>query len=160
MRLAAAKAYLAKSKNSDQKPVDQKRAKVGGADATERYCRKSPGLHLEEAKAAARLLLVLIPRKQKLPTAEPPKSLDEALASARQLLEAGTGIEAALAALKDQGESPDLVQQRKDLNKQLVETRAIAIQILRAGIGMANSRTDIQVLNQATAVSRVHSLQE
>ena len=151
LRIALAKAYLAKSNDKEnQKPTDMKRALSDGrtllTDAS-----KVAGPHLEETKELLATLGVST-KDVELPTAKPPKNLGEAIESARTILAATKGIDESLALLEKEKETAELKTQIENLGKQLRDNYSIGTQILRAGLGMANSRSDIQLLNQARQI--------
>lgn len=150
LRIQLAKAYLAKSKNTEnQKPADIKRAESSGRQLL-LAASKVPSEHVDEAK---RLLSDLGIGDDtvvaQLPSVEDPEDLSDALAKARELLEASENIAQSLAVLKDQA-NPDASLQKQivDLEKQLGETRSIATQILRRGLAMVQPDADIEILNQ------------
>ncbi|MGB7345835.1 MAG: tetratricopeptide repeat protein, partial [Pirellulaceae bacterium] len=148
LRLALGKALLAKSVDKDnQKPTDMKRALAEGRGLLN-DASKVPGPHADEVKE---LLagLGISQEEADLPTAEQPKSLADALDSARTILAATQNIEESLQLLNEKDETDELKKQKEDLTKQLRDTYSIGVQILRAGLGMANSRVDNELLNQA-----------
>ncbi len=149
LRIELAKAYLEKSKDREnQKPVDLKRAESAGRQLLI-AASKVPGEYMEQAKG---LLAGMGIQNEvaELPTAEAPDDLDDALAKARELLEASENIAQSLAVLSEQ-EKPDasIEKQKTELNEQLLQTRSIAIQILRRGLSMVGPGADIETLNQA-----------
>ncbi|WP_419189320.1 tetratricopeptide repeat protein [Stieleria marina] len=148
LRVALAKAYLAKSVDKDnQKATDMKRAKSSGRTLLNEAA-KIPGAHTEEVK---QLLsgLGITQEEAKLPTAEQPKSLQDALDSARTILAATQNIEESLKLLDQEKETDELKAQKEALQDDLRNTYSIGVQILRAGLGMAHSRTDTGLLTQA-----------
>ena len=103
---------------------------------------KVPGDHLTESKSLLEELGVSVDDSDPLPvTAERPESLADALDQSRMLLQASEEINRSLEAIKSK-KGDDIEVQRKDLTAQLVETRGIATEILRMGLGMINSETE------------------
>ncbi len=151
LRLELAKAYLAKSKDAEnQKPTDIKRAESEGRQLL-LAASKVPGPHLSEAKE----LLAGMGIDQvaaELPKAEPPKSLEDALDKARELLTVTENLQGALDQLAGQEETDDLKQQTTQIQKDLAESRSVAVQILRAGLAMANSGSEHEMLNQGRSI--------
>ena len=146
LRLALAKAYLAKAGDSKQKPSDAKKANTLGR-ALLNDAKKFPGTHLVETKELLEGLGGST-KAEPLPTAEPPKSIDDALTSATTLYQAATTLQQSLDTLESQKETPELKAEKENLAKQLAESRSIATQILRHGLGMVNSKTNAQTANQ------------
>ncbi|NND97452.1 MAG: hypothetical protein HKN47_09020 [Pirellulaceae bacterium] len=148
LRLQLAKAYLAKSNDKENsKGTEQKRAKSEGRQLLN-DASKIPGPHLEETKE---LLAGLgINREEAdLPTAEPPKSLQDALDTARTVLQTGQDLEQALAALAGQPENAERKKQKEELQKQIRDMQSIGVQVLRGGLGMINGNTNVDLINQA-----------
>ena len=147
-RLNLAKAYLAKSVDKENnKATDMKRAKSSGRGLL-LEASKVPGPHLAEVKEILSGLGI-DQETAELPTADPPKSLEDAMESAREVLQASQNLESGLAALEGQKDKPQIKKQIDDMQGQLRDTKSIGIQKLRLGLAMANSGTDVQLLNQA-----------
>ena len=107
LRVHVAKAHLAKAKDKDQSGPDKNNAQ---AEARKLLvtANKIAGPHLAEAK---RLLseLGLDEAEVELPKAEPPKSLEDAIEKARQLLSVTTSLRQSLDVLeKKSNPSPDI----------------------------------------------------
>ena len=146
LRLDLAKAYLAKSKDEKQKPTDIKRAESEGRQLL-LAASKVPGPHLNEAKE----LLSGMGIEQataELPKAEPPESLEDALDKARELLTASDNLQTAIEELEGQQQTDDVKTQIAQMQKDLAESRSIAVQILRWGLAMAGPGSDFETLNQ------------
>ena len=148
LRLWLAKAYLAKSKDTENnKPGDVKKAVSEGRQLLV-AASKIPGPHLTETKEILSGLGIE-QETAELPTAEPPKSLEDALEKAGKLLEVAANLGESLKLLEQQQQTPELKTQQEDIRNQLTETQSIAIQILRGGLGMINSGADNELVNQA-----------
>ncbi|MFK8112697.1 MAG: hypothetical protein AB8B91_10855 [Rubripirellula sp.] len=151
LKVHLAKAYLAKSGDTEnQKPADIKRAESAGRQLLLKVS-KSP--ESEFSVAAGELLtglgIEVAAEAPQLPTAEDPTSLEDAYEKAREMLEATENLKQSLAVLEAQAkESPEIATQKAAIAKQLLETRSIGTQILRRGLSMANSKTDVTMLNQ------------
>lgn len=150
LRLELAKAYLAKANSDDDtiKPAEKKRAASSGRQLLIQASRL-PG---DEAEAANRMLATMgieLDGSGDLPDAEDPASLEDALTAARDLLTTSDGLAQSLAILDQQADqSAEVIEQKKEIQKQLDETRGIAIQILRRGLSMATLDSDIQLVHQ------------
>lgn len=149
-RVALAKAYLAKAADDSLKKGEIGRAKSAGRDLL-KAAKKIPGKHVEEVDAMLEEMGIE-PTKAELPTAEPPKSFNDALETATTILEQAGEIESTIALLESQPQSDELEKQKADLNKQIEQAYQIGIQVLRGGLGMINSETDIESLNQARQI--------
>ncbi|MGI9470551.1 MAG: hypothetical protein ACR2NZ_03395, partial [Rubripirellula sp.] len=149
LRLELAKAYLAKSKDKEnQKPADLKRSESEGRQLLIK-ASKIPGNQADEASELLANLGIDLQDAPELPTAEEPDSLDDALEKSRELLAVIEQQTQALAVLKQQkNANEEIKKQIVDIEKQLIETRSIATQILRRGLSMVTTDTDNEVLNQ------------
>ncbi|MEO1614931.1 MAG: hypothetical protein AAFV88_03720, partial [Planctomycetota bacterium] len=149
-RIQLAKAYLAKAADSSLKKGEISRAKSSArellADA-----KKVPGPHVEETES---LLadLGIESKAPTMPTAEPPKSFEDAIEKANQILSVSTELEAAIKVLEGQPETDELKKQQADLTKQITESRSIGIQILRNGLVMTTSETPPESIHQARQI--------
>ena len=147
LRVSLAKAYLTKSKNKELKPTEIKRAESDGRQLLV-AASKIGGEHRAEAKELLSSMGIESEETAALPTAEPPKSIDDALEKTGKLLEASENIRQSLTLLQQQEQTPALQQQIKDLESEIDKTRVVGIQILRGGLAMANLRSDRKKLNQ------------
>ena len=148
LRLNLAKAYLAKSKDKEnQKPADMKRAEREGRSLLN-DASKVLGSHLDETK---KLLedMGISKDAPALPTAEPPKSLEDAVDSTRQILEAAQGMEQALAVLEPKKADAKVKAQIDQITAQIAESKSIGIQIIRGGLGMVTPNSDPTMATQA-----------
>ncbi|WP_345689041.1 hypothetical protein [Novipirellula caenicola] len=149
LKLDVAKAYLAKSKDTDgQKKTDIKRAESAGRQLLIEI-EKLPGAHAEESsKLLADMGVDLTPAE--LPKADDPENLDEAFASSRELYQLGEDLRQALELLKQQKkDDAEHKQQVESLEKQLADTRYLAIETMRRGMTMIRLGDDLSTLNQA-----------
>ena len=146
-RVALAKAYLGKSTDSSLKKGEVGRAKSAGRDLLQ-AAKKIPGDHVEEVQSMLDELGIE-PTNKELPTAEPPKSFDDAMETATLIVEQASELESTIKLLDSQEETPDLKAQKDDIQKQIGEAYQIGIQVLRGGLGMINSETTIESVNQA-----------
>ena len=149
LRIELAKAYLEKAKDKDnQKPADLKRAESEGRQLLIK-ASKVPGDQADEANRLLAGLGIELEAAPELPTAEDPVSLEDALEKSRELLSVSENLAQSLAVLENQ-ENPgdEIVKQKADIEKQLRETRSIAIQILGRGLSMVTTGTDIELVNQ------------
>jgi hypothetical protein len=150
LRLALAKAYLAKFNSDDEtiKPAEKKRAESNGRQLLIQ-ASKLPGDQAEEANRMLANLGIDLEATADLPTADDPASLEDALSAARDLLATSDGLAQSLAILEQQGDqSAEVAAQKQEIQKQLDESRAIAIQILRRGLSMVTMETDIELVHQ------------
>ena len=149
LRVELAKAYLQKSKDTEnQKPAEVKRAEASGRQLL-LAASKIPGRYMEQAKGMLVDLGIGDEVVADLPTAEDPQSLTDALEKARELWEVSENISQSLGVLNEQaGGNAEIEKQKVELAKQLVETRLIAIQILRRGLAMVPPGADLEILNQ------------
>lgn len=150
LRLELAKAYLAKSKDSEkQKPADAKRAESDGRQLLIRVS-KVPGEFAEKANAMLSDMGINLSEVADLPTAEDPESLVSALDDARELLSVLDQLEQSIELLKGQAspsqETKDQIAQNE---KQLADSRSLAIQILRRGLSLVSIDSDNEMVNQA-----------
>lgn len=149
-RVQLAKAYLAKAADSELKKGEIGRAKTDGRDLL-RDASKVPGPHADEAKA----MLADLGIEQDtnvLPTAEPPKSFDDAMEKVTQILAVTDELEEALKVIQAQTQTPDLEKQIADIEKQIADSYSIGIQIMRGGLPMATGDTNIESINQARQI--------
>ncbi|KAA5543251.1 hypothetical protein FYK55_13320 [Roseiconus nitratireducens] len=150
-RMELAKAYLAKAADDSLKKGEIGRAKSEGRQLL-LAASKVPGPHVEQAQQML-ADLGIEQDTETLPTAEPPKSFDDAMEKAREVLQVTSDLEKALEILAKRDESnSDLQQQKDDIEQQIRESRSIGIQTLRAGLAMINSDTDNESVNQARQI--------
>ncbi len=150
LKLDLAKAYLAKTKDTkDQKKPDLKRAETSGRQLLIEI-EKFPGEHAEESAKLLAELGIDTSSPAELPKAEDPENLEEAFASARELFQLGEELRQAFTLLAEQkSDDPDRKKQLEDLEKQLNDTRYLAIETLRRGVTMIGRGADHETLNQA-----------
>ncbi|WP_345327036.1 hypothetical protein [Novipirellula rosea] len=149
LKLELAKAYLAKSKDTKgQKKTDIKRAESAGRQLLIEI-EKLPGTHAEEStKLLAEMGVDLTPTE--LPKADDPENLEEAFAASRELYQLSEDLRQALELLKQQKkDDAEHKKQIESLEKQLADTRYLAIETLRLGMTMINRGADLTTLNQA-----------
>lgn len=159
LRLELARAYAARSKAKDTKPNDAKRAKT---DARKLLIdlKKIPGTHLD---ATIELLEELgidaaaTEEVAEMPTADDPNSFDEAIASARQLIQSVQTMSDQLAEMKKLDPKSEPVQA---LEKSISEARQTGIVILRRGLAMINQQTASEQSNEARQFLAFLLLQE
>ncbi|TWT86349.1 hypothetical protein [Neorhodopirellula pilleata] len=159
LRLELARAYVAKSKAKGTKPNDAKRATT---DARKLLIdlKKVPGTHVD---ATTKLLEELgidsaaSEEVAEMPTADDPKSFDEAIASARQLIQSVQTLSDQLAEMKKQDPKSEPVQA---LEKSISEARQTGIVILRRGLAMINQETASDQANEARQFLAFLLLQE
>ncbi|PNY38352.1 hypothetical protein C2E31_03315 [Rhodopirellula baltica] len=149
-RVDLAKAYLAKAADSSLKKGEIGRARSAGRELLQE-AKKVSGDHLDEV---TKLLegLGIEAESVELPSIEPPKSFDEAFETATTVLQHVSDIESTLKLLESQPDSEELNQQKQDIQKQIQETYQIGIQALRIGLGMVNSESSIETVNQARQI--------
>lgn len=150
LRVNLGRAYLAKAKDEEnQKSTDLKRAESEGRQLLIK-ASKIPGEPGDQAKQLLADMGIDLDATAELPTTDDPNSLEEALELARELVSTSENLSQSLKVLEDQkNPSDDIKQQIADLKEQLVETRVIAIQILRRGLALVNPNTDNELVNQA-----------
>ncbi len=146
-RLNLGKAYLAKSNDKATKGNDAKRAKSEGrkllTDAS-----KVPGPHLTETQSLLEGLGISQDAPE-LPTAEPPKSLQDAIDKANEVLKITQNLQGAVKALESEKQTDEIKAQIADIEKELASSQSIGVQILRGGLGMINSGTNAELANQS-----------
>ena len=150
LQLELAKAYLAKSQDKEkQKPADLKRAESEGRQLLIRVS-KVPGEFAEKANAMLSDMGINLTEVADLPTADDPDSLPAALDGARELLSVLDQLSQSIELLKGQkNPSADTKSQIEQNEKQLAESRYLAIQLLRRGLSLATLDSDNELLNQA-----------
>ncbi|MCC9600004.1 hypothetical protein LOC67_05475 [Stieleria sp. JC731] len=149
-RVSLAKAYLEKAADTSLKKGEIGRAKSSGRELLQ-AAKKVPGKHVEEVDAMLETLGIE-PTATELPTAEPPKSFDESFETAKTILDRISEIESTLKLLDSQEETEDLKKQKTDLQAQIQQAYQIGVQVLRGGLGMINSESDIETVNQARQI--------
>ena len=150
LRIALAKAYLLRSQDKEKvkKPVERKRAEARARELLNTASRiPSP----QSEKAIALLADLGIDREApvEMPQAEQPESLRDAFESARDLQAAMDQLESTIAVLDKEGATADQQEQLKDVNKQLVENRLLAIQYLQRGLSLVELSSDLELVNQS-----------
>ncbi|MFG0262238.1 MAG: hypothetical protein ACF788_07595, partial [Novipirellula sp. JB048] len=149
LKLDLAQAYLAKTKDTDQKKPDINRAETAGRQLLLEI-EKIPGPHVEASSQLLADLGVDTSTPSELPQAEDPKDFEEAYATARELHQLTENLRQALELLQQQkGDDPERKKQQDDLEQQLSETRYLTIETLRRGVTMIGAETDRTTLNQA-----------
>ena len=148
--LELAKAYLAKSEDTEkQKPADVKRAESEGRQLLIRVS-KVPGKFAEKANAILSDMGINLSEVADLPTAEDPESLSAALDGARELLSVLDQLNQSVELLKDQQNPSAETKKQIDANeRQLNDSRFLAIQLLRRGLSLASNQSDNESVNQA-----------
>tara|TARA_R110002049_G_scaffold2750_2_gene21386 strand:- start:88273 stop:91353 length:3081 start_codon:yes stop_codon:yes gene_type:complete len=148
LRVHVAKAYLAKANDGGQSGPDKNNAQSEGRKLLVN-ASKVPGPHLAEAKSLMADLGVE-DTKVELPKAEPPKSLDDAVEKARQLLSATESLRQSLSVLSSEpNPSKEVQDQINEITKQLAESSGIGIVILRGGLAMMTRNSDFEKVNEA-----------
>ncbi|WP_146527260.1 tetratricopeptide repeat protein [Novipirellula artificiosorum] len=152
LKLDLAKAYLVKADDTaNTKSAERKTAESEGRQLLNDI-QKLPGNHAAESAELLRGLGIEVDDVE-MPKAEDPKSLEDALDSAKKLLEISENAQQALTILSQQGgDSSEMQSQRQEFAKQIRDARLIAIQILQRGITMIHSETDRESLNQARQI--------
>ena len=151
LRIALAKAYLARSKDTEKvkKPVERKRAEGSARD----LLNKASRIPSPQAKEAIELLAALgIDREApaEMPQAEQPESLGAAYQSASDLQPAMESLEKAIEQLeKKPNADEDDKKQLEELTKSLLENRMLAIQFLQRGLSLVEIGSDSAVMNQS-----------
>jgi len=151
LRIALAKAYLARSNDTEKikKPVERKRAEGSARD----LLNKASRIPSPQAKEAIELLADLgIDREApaEMPKAEQPESLGAAYQSASDLQPAMDSLEKAIEQLASKPNADDADKKQLDeLNKSLFENRMLAIQYLQRGLSLVEVGSDSAVMNQA-----------
>lgn len=149
-RLELARAYLAKAADDSLKKGEIGRAKSEARELLAE-AKKIPGPHVESADALLTQLGIAQPAET-LPTAEPPKSFDDAIEKVNQILVVASDLEQALEVLDGQKATSDLDKQKADIQKQINESYSIGIQTLRSGLTMVTAETSTESINQARQI--------
>ncbi|MEM6474255.1 MAG: hypothetical protein AAF802_32255, partial [Planctomycetota bacterium] len=149
-RVMLAKAYLAKSNDDSLKKGEVGRAKSAARELLVE-AKTVPGPHVKETEVLLADLGIEA-KAPEMPTAEPPKSFDEALEKAGQIVTVGQEMQDALKLLEQEAENPDIEKQKTDLQKEIVESQAIGIQILRNGLVMVTAETSPESIHQARQI--------
>jgi tetratricopeptide (TPR) repeat protein len=146
LQLQLAKAYLAKSKDKkNQKPADIKRSETE-ARTLLLAASKVPGSHAQEVtKTLASIGIDKTEVVPPVPVSSESNTFEEALQKSQQLYQASEQLNRSIAAIKKQKDS----KQKEELEKQLGQTRTMAIETLRVGLGMVTQRSEDNLVNQA-----------
>ncbi|KAA1259678.1 hypothetical protein LF1_22130 [Rubripirellula obstinata] len=146
LQLQLAKAYLAKSKDKkNQKPAEIKRSQTETRSLL-LAASKVPGSHAEEVKKMlASIGIDKTAVVEPLISSAESKTFEEALQKSQQLYQAAEQLNQSIAAIKKQKDD----KQKENLQKQLRETRTMAIETLRRGLGMVTQRSEDNLVNQA-----------
>ena len=151
LRIALAKAYLLRSKDTEKvkKPVERKRAEGSARDLLNKASR-IPSPQAEEAIELLAELGIDREAPAEMPQAEQPESLQAAFQKASDLQPGMDSLEKAIEQLRNKP-TPDAADQQQldDLTKSLFENRMLAIQYLQRGLGLVETGTDVEALNQA-----------
>ncbi|MCM2373150.1 hypothetical protein [Aporhodopirellula aestuarii] len=160
LRVALARAYLAKNKDEkNTKPNERKRA-VSDARKLLLQAKKIPGTHADaviELLAEVGIDASATEAVAEMPTAEDPNSFDEALASARQIFQTVQTLSEQLEMLKKQGGTGEQV---KSLEDSITSARQTGIVILRRGLSMIHAETESVPINEARQFLAFLLLQE
>jgi len=145
-----AKAYLVKSKDAEnQQPAEVKRAESEGRQLLIRVS-KVPGDYAEKANAMLSDMGINLTEVADLPTADDPESLSAALDGARELLSVLDQLNQSIELLKSQqSQSEETKTQIEQNEKQLADSRFLAIQLLRRGLALVSTGSDLELVNQA-----------
>ena len=143
LQLQLAKAYLAKSKDKkNQKPADIKRAESETRTLL-LAASKVPGPHSSDVKKTLSSIGIdKTATVDPLPVSTDSKTFEEALQKSQQLYQAAEQLDKSIASQKD-------AAQKADLQQQLDQTRATAIETLRVGLAMVNQDSEDNLVNQA-----------
>ncbi|MEL6108592.1 MAG: hypothetical protein AAFU85_21515 [Planctomycetota bacterium] len=147
-RLELAKAYLANAADESVKRGESGRAKSEGRQLLQ-DAAKVPGPHVEETKTLLADLGIEQDAAPVMPTADPPKSFEDAIERAREVYVTTGEMDKGLQLLANQAETPELRQQKDTIERQIAESYSIGSQVLQAGLVMINQDTDNQTVNQA-----------
>ena len=148
LRVHVAKAFLAKAKDKNQSGPDKNNAQSEARKLLV-SANKIAGPHLDEAK---RLMSDFgsADAPVELPKAEPPKSLEDAITKARQLLSVTASLRQSLNVLeKKSGSSPDVKKETENIRKQLADSSGVGVVILRGGLAMVTRDSDFDKVNEA-----------
>ena len=151
LQLELAKAYLAKAADKATPGADRKSARTSARHILVAASR-TPGRHQAEAR---KLLAPLgVEEPSSAASVSPPKSLQEAVTTARGLIETSDQLDQSRALLEQQlgGSSADADAVRKELESianQQLQVRQQAVDVLRSGLAIAGPRADAALLNQA-----------
>ncbi|EMI42859.1 hypothetical protein [Rhodopirellula sp. SWK7] len=149
LRVALARAHLAKNKdNKNTKPNERKRA-VSDARKLLLHAKKIPGTHEDaviDLLAELGIDAAASDEIAEMPTADDPKSFDDALGAARQVFQTVQTVSEQLESLKKQGGKPD---QLKSLEETISTARQTGIVILRRGLSMIRPDTESVQINEA-----------
>jgi len=153
-QVALAKVYLAQSEKliADGKQADGRRAASSNARPLLAAAAKVPGLHETEAKELLAKLGVEPVAAEAAPVVTRPKSLEEALTAARELLQENEELTRARQVLVDQvaqgGEGAEQAKtELATVDERIAESRNILIQQLRGGLSFGGAERE--PLNQA-----------
>ncbi|TWU59095.1 hypothetical protein Poly51_18810 [Rubripirellula tenax] len=142
-----AEAYLAKSRDKkNQKPADLKRAESDGRQLLIK-ASKIDGDHVAEATRLLASMGIEAASEEtaELPTAEDPVSLDDAYAKTIELYQAGENYSQMLATATKEKDNA----RAAELEKQVSQTRQVAMQILSRGLSLIRSKSDVEMAGNA-----------
>ncbi|WP_044302619.1 hypothetical protein [Rhodopirellula sallentina] len=149
LRVALARAYLAKSKDKKNTKANERKRAVSDARKLLLQAKKIPGSHEEETiglLADLGIDAAATEETAEMPTADDPKNFEEALVSARQVFQTVQTISEQIDALKKQGGQKEQVQPLED---SISAARQTGIVILSRGLSMIRPDTDTTAINEA-----------
>ncbi len=155
LRVALARAYLARSrqlKAEGGKPAEEKRSTTNGRQLL-MDAAKVPGTH--DAQVKELLASVGVEKADSAtdrPAVSQPKSLEEAIAAAREMLQLLEELSNTAGLLDQQSgeggiDATEMAAQKASIDAQIDETRYMAIDVLRRGLALEDD--DLESLNQA-----------
>ena len=149
LRLAVAKALVAKSQDEENVKAAQRTRATNDARKLLLEARKVGGDHLEETKSLLAELGVDADSEEQVDLstlAERPESFSGALESARQVMRSIQELEQQMEVLENQQADAEQIQ---PLQASLMETRENGIEILRYGLAMVDRETTASEVNEA-----------
>ncbi|MEM9825341.1 MAG: hypothetical protein AAF958_02070 [Planctomycetota bacterium] len=145
LQLEYAKANLAFSKTEAAKGNDKKKAISEARQALNRIAKVS-GSHNAEAKTLLADLGIKVDDDETLPTtAQRPESIDDALGTARDLMQAVATYQETL----DSGNPASGTEDYQRISTQASQARQVAVDVLRQGLAMVNRESDAQTVQSA-----------
>ncbi|MEM9364740.1 MAG: hypothetical protein AAGD07_02015 [Planctomycetota bacterium] len=151
LRLELARAYLAKSQDETQGNKTQRKRAESDARKLLKEANQVAGVHQEETTRLLKEVGIGGAEDEvvELPTADDPNSLDDAIASARTIMQALQRQQTELDALMQQGaEKPVIAEQVQALQQKISEARRVGIVILRRGLSMLHGESDTSMIHE------------
>ena len=151
LRLELARAYLAKSKDESKGNKTQRRRAESDARKLLKEASKVAGPHAEDTAALLKEVGIGGAEDEvvELPSADDPNSLDDAIASARTIMQTLQRQQTELDSLVKQGaDKPAIAKQIQELEQKISDARGVGIIVLRRGLSMLHGESDTSMIHE------------